>query len=350
MNLGLFLSPGDSVEKHKQSGQLDRFLKYYLEPYSKFFNHIYLFTYGDSDKHYLLPSQLKLIPKPKIIPNYLYQLILVFIHWKIIKTIDINRVFQAPGGIPALIAKIIFNKPYVVTYGYDYVFFAKKSGRFGLAFLLSLMIPVVLKLAQKIIVTTPANLQLENTVLIPNGVNPRQFKPQGRRRPDLILAVGRLEPQKNYPLLIEAVSRCRPGIKLVIVGQGSLRNTLLHQAKKLGVDLVILNNLPHSRLINWYQRCSIYTLTSGYEGHPKTLLEAMSCACPVITTSFSGNLITNLVNGLICRHRQALTAAIDKLREDSVLAHNLGLQARQSVLHQYDIKTLVNKEVKLLSS
>lgn len=348
MNLGLFLSPGDSLAKQQKTGQLDRLVKYYLQFYSKSFKQIYLFSYGDRCQDYSLPSNIILVPKPRLVPNYFYQLILVFIHRRLIKTIDIFRVFQTPGGLPTLLIQLFFHKPYIVTYGYDYVFFAQQSNQPIIAFLLKLITPLVLSFAKKVIVTTPANLRISRSTLIPNGVDPDQFIPLGKRQ-KLILSVGRLEPQKNYSLLIKAISHCQSKLKLVIIGQGSLKNTLLNQAEKLGVNLVILDNLAHSRLIDWYQRCAVYVLTSNYEGHPKTLLEAMSCACPIITTQFFGNPITHLVNGLVCGSRQALTVSIKKLLQDNILAQRLGFQARQTVLSQYNIIKLVSQEVKLLS-
>ena len=98
MNLGLFLSVSDSLTKQTKTGQLERLIKYYLQPYSAKFNQIYLFTYGDSGQKFSLPKGVTLVPKPKFIPIFLYQLILPFIHFKVIKTIDVNRVFLTPGG------------------------------------------------------------------------------------------------------------------------------------------------------------------------------------------------------------------------------------------------------------
>ena len=75
MNLGLILSPGDSLTKQKQSGQFDRLLNYYLAPYSSNFKKIYLFSYGDINFKTSLPNNIKVIPKPFFIPYQLYQLI-----------------------------------------------------------------------------------------------------------------------------------------------------------------------------------------------------------------------------------------------------------------------------------
>lgn len=340
MNLGLFLSPGDSLEKQKQSGQLDRFLKYYLKPYSKKFAQIYLFTYGDSGRHYSLPINLKLIPKPKLISNYLYQLILVFIHLKIIRTIDVFRVFQAPGGLPAVISKIFFKKPYVVSNNYDYVCFAKIERRPILAKLLGWIVPLVLWHAHKII--TPS--------LIPNGVDPLVFKPnQSQQEKYLVLSIGRLVRQKNHELLIKVISlsRFKNKIILVIVGSGPLQPQLVKLAQAAGVNLKFIPNLPYQQLLSWYQKATVFCLTSRIEGQSKALLEAMSSGCACLTTPFSGNIIQAGVTGLVGKDPQLLAEKLDRLLSDQTLRQNLGRQARQVIIDKFDIKKLVAQEIKL---
>ncbi len=340
MNLGLFLSPGDSLQKQQRSGQLDRLVKYYLRPYSREFKQIYLFSYEDSGKRFALPGNLTLVAKPKLIPNYLYQLILVFIHRKIIKTIDVNRIFQAPGGIPAVMAKVLFNKPYVISNNYDYVRFAQVEKRPCLAALLKLIIPLVLKSADKII--TPKT--------IPNGIDPLVFKPAGQPEQYLVLSVGRLVRQKNYALLIKAVSlsRFKQKIKLVIIGTGPLRLTLENLAAGAGVNLELMPNLAHNKLVNWYQKATVFALTSQIEGQPKVLLEAMSCACPCLTAVFPGNLIQDQLTGLVGKDARQLAAQLDQLLTNSALGQKLGQSARKAILKYFDIRKLIKKEIKLL--
>lgn len=343
MNLGLFLSPGDSLEKQKQSGQLDRFLKYYLQPYSKEFKQIYLFTYGDRGRHYPLPANLTLISKPKLIPTYLYQLIMVFIHWKIIKTIDINRVFQVPGGLSTVISKIFFKKPYVVSNNYDYVYFAKIEHRPILAKLLGLIVPLVLRHAHKII--TPS--------VIPNGVDPLVFKPKlVKQEKYLVLSVGRLVRQKNYELLIKVISlsRFNNKIKLVIIGNGPLQLRLENLAQNLKINLKIMPNVQYQDLLVWYQKAAVFALTSQIEGQPKVLLEAMSCACSCLTTPFSGNIVKDDYSGLVGVNLQELAEKLDRLLSDSALNQQLGRQARQQIRDNFDIRKLIAREIKLLKS
>lgn len=341
MILGIFLSPGDSLTKQKQSGQLDRLIKYYLSTYVKHFNYIYLFSYGDYNQYFNLPNKVILIPKPKYIPNYLYQLILPLIYQTIIHKIDIFRVFQAPGGLPAVISKIIFKKPYIVSNNYDYIRFAQVENKFILAFVLRLIVPLILKHADKII--TPK--------VIPNGVDPQLFKPSKRlQKKYLVLSIGRLVNQKNYKLLLKVISlsKFKSKIKLIIIGKGLLKTELVILARKLKVNLQIIPNLNHAQLVSWYQKANVFALTSKIEGQPKVLLEAMSCACACLTTAFSGNIIKDEVTGLIGVGQNQLSKKLDQLLSDSLLREKLGLKARQLIINQYNLKKLLIKEVKLI--
>lgn len=350
MILGLLLSPGDSLTKQSQSGQLERLRQYYLKPYSRQFKKVFIFSYGDSGRRFALPKNTFLISKPTIVPNSLYQLILPFICLKFIKAIDVFRVFQAAGGTPALISKFVFNKPYVVTYGYDYSAFARIEGRPKLAYLLKPIIFLVLKYARKVIVTDQRNLSINRSVLIPNGVDPSRFKPQNKKAQNLVLSVGRLERQKNYELLIKCISRSKfaSKIKLVIIGQGSMKSELLGLAKEVNIDFEIIDQLPHSYLIDWYQRATVFALTSRIEGSPKVLLEAMSCGCPCLTTSFSGNVVKDGITGLLGSGAGQLAKQLDKLMSQPKLRQRLGNNARREIVGRYNINLLVAKEIRLL--
>jgi len=360
MNLGLFLTPGDSLLKQKKSGQLDRFINYYLKPYSKNFNKVYLFSYGDNNQQFSLPSNIILIPKSLFIPYQLYQFFLPFIHKNLIKTINVFRVFQAIGGLPALISKWIYKKPYLVTYGYHYHQFAQIEKQSIKAKLMFFLIKPILYFTNKVIVTSEENKEYlkklgykEKTILIPNGVDPQVFKPaQSKQSPYLILTIGRLTYQKNHQLLLKAVdlSEFKQKIKLIIIGQGKLQQSLQSQAKNLNINLKIIPSLPHNQLIKWYQKASIFTLTSSIEGQPKVLLEAMSSACACLTTSFAGNLIKDNQTGLISKNAQVLAKKLDNLFVDSHLRQRLGISAREQIIKNFDIKKLILKEIKLLKS
>ncbi|MEN3951713.1 glycosyltransferase family 4 protein [Iodidimonas sp. SYSU 1G8] len=93
----------------------------------------------------------------------------------------------------------------------------------------------------------------------------------------LLLAVGRLAAQKNYPLLVEAAAGV-PDLVLVIAGSGHQAPALAEQARGLGMDgrLLLLGHLPPERLPDLYRACDVFALASLYEGQSNALLEAMA--------------------------------------------------------------------------
>ena len=104
--------------------------------------------------------------------------------------------------------------------------------------------------------------------------------------PPVILAVGRLEEQKDYPTLLRAFAdmAATTNARLVILGEGSLRQSLEQLAARLGIaDRV---DLP-GWAVNPYcymARAAVFVLSSRWEGLPAVLIEALACGCPVVAT------------------------------------------------------------------
>ncbi len=98
--------------------------------------------------------------------------------------------------------------------------------------------------------------------------------PTGKR---LLLAVGRLADQKNYPLLIEAVAGL-DDVCLVVAGEGTLEQSLRDQARRLGMEarLFLLGQIPRDRIPDLYRACDAFVLASLFEGQSNALLEAMA--------------------------------------------------------------------------
>ncbi|MES1940344.1 glycosyl transferase family protein [Salinisphaera sp. T5B8] len=104
--------------------------------------------------------------------------------------------------------------------------------------------------------------------------------------PPVVLAAGRLEAQKNFALLLDAVAvvrRQRP-LRLMILGEGSQRDALSAQAERLGIAADIelrgwVGN-PYAAM----SRAAAFVLSSNWEGLGNVLIEAMACGCPVVAT------------------------------------------------------------------
>lgn len=101
---------------------------------------------------------------------------------------------------------------------------------------------------------------------------------------DFVVAVGRLVPNKNFAMLIEAYARADIAPHLVILGEGPERCTLADLARSLGVaDRVHMPGYvenPHAVM----RHASLYASTSNAEGFPNAMVEAMVLGLPVVAT------------------------------------------------------------------
>ena len=102
----------------------------------------------------------------------------------------------------------------------------------------------------------------------------------------VVLGVGRLSPQKNFPALIEAFSRVRRQheARLVILGEGSERVALEALVRRLGMtDCVSLPGFldnPYACMA----RAAVFVLSSNWEGLPTALIESLALGTPVVST------------------------------------------------------------------
>lgn len=114
-----------------------------------------------------------------------------------------------------------------------------------------------------------------------------QLRPEQR----VVLSVGRLETEKNYSLLLRAFATlCRhdPTYRLVIVGDGSLRTRLAHEAVELGIDDSVRFPGMLDPVAPAYQLADVFVLSSDIEGLPLVVLEAMAAGVPMVLTSVGG--------------------------------------------------------------
>ncbi len=102
----------------------------------------------------------------------------------------------------------------------------------------------------------------------------------------VIVAAGKLKPQKDYPTLLKAFARVRASwaARLIILGRGSLREALESQAEELGIsadlDMPGHVNNPYA----YFRNAAVFVLSSAWEGLPNVLIEAMACGSPVVST------------------------------------------------------------------
>jgi N-acetylgalactosamine-N,N'-diacetylbacillosaminyl-diphospho-undecaprenol 4-alpha-N-acetylgalactosaminyltransferase len=159
-----------------------------------------------------------------------------------------------------------------------------------------------------------------------------------------IVTVGRLMPNKNQRLLLDAYAAARPAADLVILGGGPLREELLSRARDLGVaDRVHLLGFvenPYAILA----RADFYVSASNSEGFPNSLVEAMAVGLAVISTncpSGPSEILADLPRDTVTGFTLAphgilvptgdttlLAEAIDRLSSDHALRARYGAAAR----------------------
>ena len=125
-------------------------------------------------------------------------------------------------------------------------------------------------------------------------------------RKKVFSAVGRLEPQKNFPMLIRAISefhKREKDYKLVIYGEGRERINIENLIKELHLENSVSLPGRNKDVLNCINDCAAFILSSDYEGMPNALIEAMCMGMPVISTDCpSGGpreIIENEKNGLL---------------------------------------------------
>lgn len=132
-------------------------------------------------------------------------------------------------------------------------------------------------------ITTIYNPVVTKALLEPH---PRPEHPFFSSERKIILAAGRLVPQKDFSTLIRAFHKLTKKINLylIILGDGPLYTELNKQVESLGLTQIV--SLPGyvENLFSYMQHASIFVLSSAWEGFGNVLVEAMACGCPVVST------------------------------------------------------------------
>jgi len=197
-------------------------------------------------------------------------------------------------------------------------------------------------------------IKTERLKVIPNPLNPdiesHVGLETGRRRIldyQYILCVGRLEKQKAFQVAIRAFHQVQirhPDIKLVIIGEGSMRDDLDMLIEDLGLTGNISLLGYKQDTTNYYQDAALTLLTSLYEGFPNVLVESMALGTPVVANdckSGPGEIIEDGVNGYLAGYQDTddlalkINLALDKEWDCSVISGTVRKFNADEVTEQY---------------
>jgi glycosyltransferase involved in cell wall biosynthesis len=180
-----------------------------------------------------------------------------------------------------------------------------------------------------------------------HGTDTKLFAATAGPREPLVLAVGRLTPQKGFLDLVEIfalVHKKLPEARLRIIGAGS-DERMLHAAilqSEAAEVTELLSFSDHRSLSAHYREARVVAIPSVYEPFGLVAIEAMACSTPVVAYATGGlpEIITDGVNGIMVapNDRDRFAAALIRLLGDQREAESLGSHARETALNRFNDK------------
>lgn len=207
-------------------------------------------------------------------------------------------------------------------------------------------------------------LPADKFVIIPNGIAPRQGVsidraealarlqvPADRR---LILAVGRLWPQKRYRDLIwaaELLATLRQDTTLVIIGDGPQRGELMRHRDAVSIDRHVRFAGHRDDVASLLPHADVFWLGSEYEGQSNSLMEAMQAGVPVVASDIAGNrdLVVDGETGYLVPlgSRADFARRTRRLLENRDLARQLSQAAVERIEKNFNLPAMISAHAEL---
>ena len=188
----------------------------------------------------------------------------------------------------------------------------------------------------------------ENVHLVPNGVDGIQFKPAtpaerraarsvlGLECKHLVLSVARLSSEKNPLGLLDAWAaldnESRRGSLLALVGDGPQWSMAQAKVRALNLEGSVYLARERSDVVTWYRAADFLVISSCNEGLSNTMIEALACGLPIISTRVSGSsiLTEDPACGMLVDTQDSmqLTGAIGTLLRNEALRSRMARNAR----------------------
>ena len=363
MRIAVFLTRGGSLQVWEQKGILIRELQIYKE-LKKHGIHTTLITYGENSQRDFesVLGNIEVCYNNFKLPLRIYEKMIPWLHRKALQKVNLIKTNQTNGSLAALRASKIWKKPLLSRCGYLWSEFAERD--FGID---AVMTQKAINTENKVFSESAANVfttqdmlnraadrikNMSDSYVIPNFVDTESFvnDSQNEFTTD-VLFIGRFENQKNLFSLLEAVRLLNCSITLI--GNGTLQNEVEDYLEKNISDYSLIDSVPHVEISRYMQSSKVFVLPSFFEGHPKVLLEAMSCGMSVVGSDVPGirNVIEHEKTGLLCgTDTDNIKDAIHRLFIYHELRDVLGRNAREYIEKNCSLYAVSKVESKLIES
>ena len=271
------------------------------------------------------------------------------------------------------IAPYLKNKPSIAHYRGGHFTWKSFPISFPKYFLIQ---PITLRFPKKLFIQNKYRLEQYNKLYripkekleyIPNAINLKDFninenRENLRRKLNfengeiLILFVGRLEKAKGLIELInsfESLSNKYKHIKLLIAGNGSLRDFIIGKSKR-NKSIIYLGHKSFEELKKIYRISDIFVLPTHYDSFPNVILEAMAFELPIISTLVEGPLtaVEDKKNGFLIKpkDKKELTEKLEILINKEELRKKMGKYGRKKIEEEFNWDILSKKIFKIYYS
>jgi len=359
IRLTLFFTHGVSLQTWAGNGSLEREIALYLHLQQKGLQVSFITYGGKTDLQYCDQLQgIEILCNRWNLPPQRYEQLIPWLHARTLARATLIKTNQADGADVALRAARLWRKPLLARCGYMWSDLMQSSGRQEEAKRAHAIERAVFTRARGVVVTTPFmkeyvlknySIPNERVHIIPNFVLTNIFSSEKMQPvPHRVCFIGRLSEEKNLFSLIQACAGL--GMDLHFIGEGHLRAPLQDKARELGVQLTLHGNLQHHELPAVIRQSALFALVSPHEGHPKSLLEAMSCGVAVLGADSPGireQIIHGETGWLVGTDAESIRAGIQHLLANPRLRAQLGANARRFIESTYSLEKIVEMEYAL---
>lgn len=211
---------------------------------------------------------------------------------------------------------------------------------------------------------TALGIEEERIWSLPNGVDIEQFHPAsaeekralreqlGLPKGPLVIASGRLAPEKGVDVLLESWSRvasAREDATLVVLGDGPERAKLEAQAAARGISQRVRFTGAVTDVASYLRAADVFALPSRTEGLPVALLEAMACGLPSVATRVGGTpeVLEDPESGWLVPSQTPSELGAALLEALGAEAGARGAAARERVVARYSLDEVARRYVQL---
>lgn len=174
----------------------------------------------------------------------------------------------------------------------------------------------------------------------------------------ILLSVGRLAKEKNFPFLIRAfqkATKTQDNIHLVIAGYGNERKQLAALIRKLHCKdrIHLTGKIDPSQMPDVYADADIFVFASTTEIHPMAVLEAAAAGLPFVVVEDASyqNIVENGKNGFLTSAKQTEFAKkVLELINNKALREQFGKESKRQIKDHFDPDKVVTELISLYES